>query len=93
MSVAHIHSGQKGVGAAVVAFLCGGGGKPACPQAGTVTGTIVATDVIGPAAQGIKPGELDEFIRAIRRGVTYVNVHSTLFPTGEIRGQIDSDEH
>jgi len=47
--------------------------------------------VVGPAGQGIAPGELDEFIRAIRAGVTYVNVHSTKFPSGEIRGQINDD--
>src|SRR6266705_906986 len=46
-TVAHIHFGQRGVAAGVSAFLCGGGGKPACPsQSGTVTGTVVAADVI-----------------------------------------------
>jgi CHRD domain len=28
---AHIHIGQRGANGAVAAFLCGGGGKPACP--------------------------------------------------------------
>ena len=51
----HIHFGQRGVNGGVSAFLCGGGGKPACPAevSGTVTGTIVPADVLGPAAQGI----------------------------------------
>jgi len=85
----HIHFGQRGVAAGVSAFLCGGGGKPACPPAGgTVTGVIVAADVVGPAAQGIAAGELDELIEAILRGVTYVNVHTDKHPSGEIRGQI-----
>jgi hypothetical protein len=87
-AAAHIHFGQRDVNGGVSAFLCGGGGKPACPPSGTVTGTIVASDVIGPAAQGIDPGELDELVRAMRHGVTYANVHTSEFPDGEIRGQI-----
>jgi len=86
---AHIHFGQRSVNGGVAAFLCGGGGKPACPTpSGTVTGTVTAADVIGPAGQGIASGELDELLDAIDRGVAYVNVHSVLFPGGEIRGQI-----
>lgn len=85
---AHIHLGQSGVIGGVMAFLCGGGGKPACPASGTVTGTIVDADIIGPAGQGIAAGELDEVIEAIRAGKAYANVHTPLFPGGEIRGQI-----
>jgi hypothetical protein len=88
VTVAHIHFGQRHTAGGVSAFFCGGGGKPACPPAGTVTGTIAAADVLGPAAQGIAPGELNELIRAIRAGATYANVHSEKFPAGEIRGQI-----
>ena len=89
---AHIHLGQKGVAGGVSAFLCGGGGKPACPaRSGTVTGTITASDVIGPTGQGIAAGQFAELIRAMRAGVTYANVHSTVFGGGEIRGQITED--
>lgn len=89
---AHIHLGQRGVNGGVSAFLCGGGDKPACPTpGGTVEGTIDAADVIGPAAQGILAGQLNELVRAIRAGAAYVNVHSTTFPGGEIRGQLKSD--
>ncbi len=86
---AHIHLGARATNGGVVAFLCGGGGKPACPvSGGSVEGTIVAADVIGPTGQGIAPGEFAEAVRAMRAGATYVNVHTTLFPAGEIRGQI-----
>jgi len=36
-------------------------------------------------------GEFDEFIAAMRAGVTYANVHTSQFPGGEIRGQIEED--
>lgn len=88
-SAAHIHLGQRGVNGGVIAFLCGGGSKPACPAgSATLTGTINATDVIGPAGQGIAAGELAEAIAALRAGVVYANAHSSTFPGGEIRGQI-----
>ena len=49
---------------------------------------IDATDVIGPEAQGIEPGAFAELIAAMRAGHTYANVHSSKWPTGEIRTQI-----
>ena len=88
---AHIHFGQRSVSGGVAAFLCGGGSKPACPQSGTVTGTIVPADVVGPAGQGIAAGEFGELVAAIRAGRTYANVHSQKVPPGEIRGQINDD--
>jgi hypothetical protein len=92
----HIHFGNRYDSGGVSAFLCGGGGKPACPPGttteATVTGTITPADVIGPTSQGIGPGDFDKLVDAIRSGVTYVNVHSPLFPAGEIRGQINNDD-
>src|SRR5712692_733850 len=85
---AHVHIGQRATAGGVMFFLCGGGGKPACPSSGTVTGTVVAADIIGPEAQGVSPGQLAEAIRAMRVGAAYANVHTTTYPTGEIRGQI-----
>ena len=70
-------------------FLCGGGGKPACPNTeATITGTVTAANVIGPAGQGISAGQFDEAIRAMRSGLAYANVHTVSFPSGEIRGQL-----
>jgi hypothetical protein len=86
---AHVHFGQQGVAGGVSAFLCGGGDKPACtPTQGTFEGDIDAADVVGPAVQGIAAGEMDELIRAMRKGYTYANVHTTLNGAGLIRGQI-----
>jgi hypothetical protein len=56
-----------------------------------VTGTVEAADVIGPGGQGISAGEFAEFLRALRSGNTYANVHTVTFPGGEIRGQIQTD--
>jgi hypothetical protein len=95
-SAAHIHFGNRFTSGGVSAFFCGGGGKPSCPPGTTseavVTGTIVPADVIGPASQGIAAGEFSELVDAIRAGVTYANVHNSMFPAGEIRGQIDDDD-
>jgi hypothetical protein len=63
---------------------------PAPPA--TITGVITPAHVIGQsgasAGQGIQPGEFDELVRAIRAGKTYANVHTTKFPTGEVRSQL-----
>lgn len=98
VSQAHIHFGQSGVNGGISAFLCtnlgnGPAGTQACPEAGTVTGTIVAADVVGPAAQGIAAGELEELVSAIRAGVAYANVHTATFPGGEVRGQLGHHAH
>lgn len=91
-NVAHIHFGQRGVNGGVMVWLCGGGGRPPCPNppdgVGKVTGTIEAAHVVGIPGQGILPGNFDQFLEAVQRGVAYVNVHTTTFAGGEIRGQI-----
>jgi len=99
---AHIHFAQRAVNGGISVFLCSnlGNGPPGtqpCPPApATISGTIRAADVsppipatAGARAQGIDTGELAELIRAMRAGVTYANVHSTKFPGGEIRAQIN----
>ena len=92
----HLHFAQKGVNGGIMIFLCsnlgnGPAGTQACPPAGgTISGTIHASDVIaGAAAQGVAPGELGAALRGIRGGVVYANVHTNIFPGGEIRGQLN----
>lgn len=91
---AHIHLGQPGVNAGVIVFLCsnlgnGPAGTQACPDSpATITGTLHAADVVGPADQGIAPGEFGELVRAVRAGATYANVHTVKYPGGEIRTQL-----
>jgi hypothetical protein len=86
---AHIHLGQEGFNGGVVAFFCGGGGKPPCTAtSGTFTGTIGVADIVPVPAQGIAAGEWAEVVRAIRAGKIYANVHTNKHPGGEIRGQV-----
>ena len=103
LAASHIHIGQRGANGGVSAFFCGGGGQPDCPAAtsGTITGTITAANVIGPAGQGVNAGEFAKLVRAIRSGVAYANAHNARFPGGEMRGQLgggddqgdDDDDH
>jgi hypothetical protein len=102
---AHIHLGQKGVNGGISVFLCtnlnnGPAGTQACPPSpATITGTIRAIDVspdipatAAARAQGLETGEFAELLTAMRAGVTYVNVHSSKFPGGEMRSQIDGNK-
>jgi hypothetical protein len=92
----HIHFGQRGVTGGISVFLCtnlgnGPAGTQGCPgpHDGSISGTFGPNDVIGPTAQGIAPGEWDELISAIDAGMAYANIHSTLWPAGEIRAQLN----
>jgi hypothetical protein len=98
---AHIHFAQRGVNGGITVFLCtnlgnGPAGIQPCPASpATITGTIFAADVspnipatAAARAQGLNTGEFDELVRAIRAGKTYVNVHTVIWPGGEIRDQI-----
>jgi CHRD domain-containing protein len=80
---AHIHTGVSGANGPVrVTFF-----NTAQSTALTVTdkhilaeGTFTAADVSGIS--------FADLLAAIRSGGTYVNVHTTQFPGGEIRGQV-----
>lgn len=86
---AHIHMAPAGVNGGIVVWL-----YPSAPPAVLIPGrsqgllaegTIEDADVINAlAGQGVA-GLLEQ----IRAGNTYVNVHTTKFPPGEIRGQLD----
>ena len=101
---AHLHIGNVGVNGGISVFLCtnlgnGPAGTQPCPAPpATITGTIVAADVspnipatAAARTQGLNTGEMDELVRAIRAGAIYVNVHSSTWPGGEIRSQIDGN--
>lgn len=92
---AHIHVAQPAVNGAIVVWLCGTAVNPgpagtqACPQSGTISGTIRASDIQAVGAQGFAPGEFSELVWALRSGYAYANVHTAQSTGGEIRGQIN----
>lgn len=95
---AHIHLGQRDVNGGIAVFFCsnlgnGPAGTPPCPASpDTVVRTFTITDVINVVGangfQGVAPGEIEELSEAIQAGKAYCNVHSDIFPAGEIRGQL-----
>jgi len=99
---AHIHFGNAFETGGISLWLCETAGTqdpnaaadtPTCPQSGTVTGELTASDVAGPNGQGIAPGEFKEIVAAMRSGHAYANVHSSKFLGGEIRTQINDRGH
>ena len=99
----HIHFGRPAISGMIVLFLCTNLAPPAgvpTPQAcaaapATITGTLTAADVIPRPQQGIDAGAAGfaEMLKAIRAGAAYANVHTTVFPTGEIRGRLRAHGH
>lgn len=102
---AHIHFGQRGVNGGIAVWLCQSATNPApaavaattpvCSSpAGVFSGRITAASVVGPGgAQQLAAGELEELVAALRAGVAYTNVHTSISPGGEIRGQIRAGHH
>jgi hypothetical protein len=92
--MSHIHLGQIHTAGGVMVFFCSSVGTPpagtqACPAtAGTVTGMITAANLLALPAQHLSAGDFDALVDALEHNSTYVNVHTSAFPTGEIRGEI-----
>jgi hypothetical protein len=94
---AHIHFGDHHTNGGISVWFCANNppitnapaGTPPCPTPdGELSGTFLAANVVGPTGQGIGAGEFAEFVKALRSGLAYANVHTTTFGGGEIRGQI-----
>jgi len=87
---AHLHFGQKFAnGGGIIATLCGGAYTKPCPAySGWVKGKITYKDIEGPQSQGIYPGDIKSAIKVLKKGLTYINVHTSKFPKGELRGQV-----
>jgi hypothetical protein len=88
VTMAHIHLGPAGVNGPVVAWL-----YPAAPPPELIpgrfngvlaTGTITEADLVGP----LEGATFEDLLDAMVAGNTYVNVHTSQFPGGEVRGQI-----
>ncbi len=82
VSSTHIHGpAAVGVNGGVIQGLCNSDDGPVC-RTGAFTGVLVA----GAATRARIP--FDSLVVLMRNGNAYVNVHTTAFPGGEIRGQI-----
>ena len=86
---AHIHLGAAGANGGVVAWL-----YPAAPPSQLIPGRtdgilgegeITASSLVGD----LSGAPLSDLLDAMRDGGAYVNVHTSRFAPGEIRGQID----
>jgi CHRD domain len=88
----HIHFGKRHVPGGVMVFFCtnlgnGPAGTPVCPiPSGTVTGTINAASVIGPAAQGVMAGNFAAVLAALKSDTAYGNIHTKNFPSLDFHG-------
>jgi hypothetical protein len=98
--MSHIHFGQPGVNGGVFIWLCGSAGftgpagTPTCPaKGGTVSGTATAASVQSLApTQNLNLGDFAGAMRIIQSGTAYVNVHTTNWLGGEIRGQVKTGD-
>jgi len=98
--MAHIHLGPKGRNGPVLLWLFGdSSNNPAGtplprddgPFTGEISGTLTAANLVPQPALGINTFE--DAIANLLNGNTYVNVHTTVNPGGEVRGQINRHSH
>lgn len=86
---AHIHLAPAGSNGGIVAWL-----YPSAPPSqlipGRSQGTLGEGEITAASLVGSLTGQpLSALLDVMRSGGAYVNVHTTQFPPGEIRGQID----
>jgi len=78
--MAHIHRGAVGTNGPVEVNL-------AWPQDGQAADCLTE----GEAGKGLDPGEVQRILANPQ--AYYVNVHNTDYPSGAVRGQLQSDHH
>jgi len=83
---AHIHSAPAGVNGPIRVFFYGGGSPNPGPAVSfTDKGILVQGSFTAANVTGISFAEL---LNQMRTGQCYTNVHTSQFPGGEMRGQI-----
>ncbi|MDZ4185197.1 MAG: CHRD domain-containing protein [Desulfuromonadales bacterium] len=84
VTAAHIHVGAAGSNGPIIFSLYFSGFG--VPFTGVVSGALTAFNLQAQPANGIS--SFNDAIDAILSGGAYVNVHTTAYPAGEIRGQL-----
>ena len=80
----HIHVGAAGVSGPVRVPLCSAS-TPGVANGGAVNGVLVQGSF---TAADVVVISFDDLLNAMRSGNAYVNVHTKVYPAGEIRGQV-----
>ena len=79
-----LHLGRKGHNGPVVATLFGPTTPGISVEKGIVYGALRSSDLVGP----LEGHSIFKLIKLILKRKIYVNVHTTQYPYGEIRGQV-----
>jgi len=87
---AHIHIGAPDVNGPVAVFLFGPADPPVTSDGILAQGTFTEADLIATA--GVFDGTMATLIDHLRSGTAYVNVHTVVNPTGEVRGTVEGHE-
>lgn len=100
LTMAHLHRGAAGSNGPIAVWL-----YPSAPPLQLIPGTTegrVAKGTIDAASLCYSPtapycsdgeGNWDAFVADLDAGMLYLNVHTTQFPPGEIRGQVHAGHH
>ena len=87
VTAAHIHSSEQGQNGPIVVTLF----KPDIPTPKMVSGLLSEGDIIADNLEGPLAGrQLSELLSSMHSMGSYVNIHTTQYPDGEIRGQISN---
>ena len=81
----HIHSGAPGANGSIRIALYPGPGTNFTTPSGEVDGILISGSFNSSQVTGIS---YEELLNQMRAGTAYANVHTSKFPGGEIRGQV-----
>jgi hypothetical protein len=80
IAAAHLHLGAAGVNGPVIFVLSD------VSFESPLSGVLTEVDLAAQPSLGVET--FDDAVEMMLQGMVYVNVHSTAFPDGEIRGQV-----
>jgi len=85
-NAAHIHLGESGKNGPIILTLFKD--EPTELKSGKLgEANLTASNLEGP----MEGKTIADLVEAIQKGTTYINVHSTDFPDGEMRGQLQAN--